>query len=81
MITCSAAPGGFIEQFQAHVVAGLGPFVGLFVQHRADQPDDRHLVREDPHDVGAPADFVPINRGRSAEAISDAMTLVAPRQP
>jgi hypothetical protein len=39
-----------------------GPLVGLFGQRCADQPDDRHLVREDPHDVGAPPISYPINR-------------------
>jgi hypothetical protein len=33
-----------------------------FGQHSADQSDCRHVVREDPHDVGASADLVPINR-------------------
>jgi hypothetical protein len=47
----------FVEQFQAHVAAGPGPFVSLFGQRRADQPDGRHLVREDPKDVGSLADL------------------------
>ena len=49
---------GLVQQFEAHVAAGFGPFVGLLGQHRTDQPDYRGPVREDPDDVGAPADLL-----------------------
>lgn len=49
---------GFGEEFQAHVAACLGPFVGLFGQDSADEADDRRSVGEDPDDVGAAADFL-----------------------
>ena len=60
---------------------GLGPFVGLFGQHRGDKPDHRHLVREDPHDIRARVVSYRSTGGRSAEATSDAMTRAASRQP
>jgi hypothetical protein len=41
----------------AQVAAGDLPLVVLLGQHRADQSDDRLVVGEDPHDVGATADF------------------------
>src|SRR2546430_2651915 len=48
---------GLVEDFDAHVSALLGPFVGLFGQDCADQPDDGGPVGEDPNDVGAAADL------------------------
>ena len=36
---------------------GLGPYVVLLGQHRADQPDECVSVGEDADDVGAPADL------------------------
>ena len=35
------------EDFQSHIAAGLGPFVVLLGQHRADQADDSVAARED----------------------------------
>jgi hypothetical protein len=47
----------FGQQFEAHVAATLGPFVILFGQDGADQPDQGGSVGEDADDVGAAADF------------------------
>jgi hypothetical protein len=49
-----AALGGDLK---AHVTAGFGPFVVLFGEHGADQPDQRGAVGEDADDVGAAADL------------------------
>ena len=52
--------GGFPaggEDFQAHIAAGLGPFVVLLGQDRADKPDDGISSGEDPDDIGSPAYF------------------------
>ena len=46
------------EDFQAHIAAGLGPFVVLLGQHRADQADDGVAAGEDADHVGAAADFL-----------------------
>ncbi len=45
LISGFLAGGG---NFRAHVPAGLGPFVILLGQHRADQPDDGAAAGEDP---------------------------------
>jgi hypothetical protein len=45
------------EDFDAHVAAGFFPFVVLFGEDGADQPDDGGAVGEDPDDVGSPADL------------------------
>src|SRR5579872_6860066 len=53
--------GGFTaagEDFQAHITAGLGPFVVLLSQHRADQADDGVPAGEDADHVGAAADLL-----------------------
>jgi hypothetical protein len=53
--------GGFPaggEDFQAHIPAGLGPFVVLLGQHSADQADDRAAAGEDADHIGAPADLL-----------------------
>ena len=53
--------GGFPaggEDFQAHIAAGLGPFVVLLGQHRADQADDGLAAGEDADHVGAAADLL-----------------------
>ena len=48
---------GVLECFEAEVAALLGPLVVLLGQHGPDQADDRVVVGEDPHDVGAAADL------------------------
>jgi hypothetical protein len=53
---CGGFPAGG-EYFGSHVAAGLGPFVVLLGQDRADEADDRVAVREDPDDVGPSPDF------------------------
>ena len=56
---CDALLGaaGLGDAHQSHVAALLGPLVGLFHQHRADQPDDGVTVGEDADHVGTPADL------------------------
>src|SRR5262245_58975106 len=54
-IVLSVPAGG--EDFGAHVTAGLGPFVVLLGQDRADKPDDGLTSGEDPDDIGSPAYF------------------------
>ena len=50
------AQGG--HGFQRHVAGALdGPFVVLFQQDRADEPDDGVVVREDADDVGPAFDL------------------------
>src|SRR6266542_1520593 len=48
---------GLGEDFQAHVAALFGPFVGLFGWQGADEADDGGPVGEDPDHVGAAADL------------------------
>jgi hypothetical protein len=49
---------GLRDRFGAHVAAGDGPFVVLFGEDGADEPDDRRAVGEDADDVGAAADLL-----------------------
>ena len=51
------ADSAFGQEFKAHVAAALGPFVALFGQHGADEPDCGRAAGEDADDVGAPADL------------------------
>jgi hypothetical protein len=58
------ADGGIIahgcDGFQRHVAGALdGPFVILFEQDRADEPDDRILVWKDADHFGTPLDRMP----------------------
>jgi hypothetical protein len=50
------AAGG--EDFEAHIPAGLGPFIVLLGQHRADQADTGVAAGEDARHVGAAADLL-----------------------
>jgi hypothetical protein len=50
------AGGG--EDLGAHVAAGLGPFVVLLGQDRADKADDGLAGGEDADDIGPPAYFL-----------------------
>jgi hypothetical protein len=50
-------PASLGGDLQSHVAALLGPLIGLFHQHRADQPDDGVTVGEDADYVGAPTDL------------------------
>lgn len=45
------------QDVQAEVASAFGPFIGLFGQHGADQPDDGFAVGEDPDGVGAAPDL------------------------
>jgi len=45
------------QEVEAEVPAAFGPFVVLLGQDGADQADGGVPVREDPDDVGAPADL------------------------
>jgi len=45
------------EHVESEVAAAFGPFVVLFSQDGADEPDDRAAVGEDADDVGAAADL------------------------
>ena len=47
---------GLGEEFVTHVAAGLGPFVVLLGQHRADQADQSGAVGKEADHVGAAAD-------------------------
>jgi hypothetical protein len=54
-------PGSFPagdEYFQSHIAAGLGPFVVLLGQDRADEADDGAAAGEDADHIGSPADFL-----------------------
>jgi hypothetical protein len=62
-IGLSGFPAGG-EDFQAHIAAGLGPFIVLLGQHRADQADDGLAAREDPDHDGPPADLFPFTTSR-----------------
>src|SRR4051794_28653461 len=53
----AVAPPG-LEGLGAHVTLGDGPFVGLLGEQRAHEADHAPAVREDPDDVGAPADLL-----------------------
>jgi hypothetical protein len=48
----AAFPAGG-EDFQAHIVAGLGPFVALLCQLPTGQADDGVAAREDADHAGA----------------------------
>ena len=52
-----ADAAGFGECVESEVAAGLGPFVVLFGEDRADEADDGVAVGEDTDDVGAAADL------------------------
>jgi hypothetical protein len=45
------------ENFQSHVAAGLGQFIVLLGQHRADQADDGVAAGEDAHHIGPSPDL------------------------
>ena len=45
------------EDVESEVAAAFGPFVVLFGQDGADEPDDAGPVGEDPDDVGAATDL------------------------
>lgn len=46
------------DGFQCHVAGSLdGPFIVLFEQERADEPDDGVIVGEDADNLGAPLDL------------------------
>lgn len=51
---CAVVDGGFAfgEDFEAEVAATFGPFVGLFSQYGADEPDDRGAVGEESDRIG-----------------------------
>jgi hypothetical protein len=70
----------FVEQLHAHVAAGLGPFVGS-----ASTAPTSRIVAMWCGKIPTMSVRRPIScrstGGRSAEAISDAMTLTASRQP
>ena len=46
-----------LERIETHVAPSAAPLVVLFGQHRTDQANDRGPIREDRHDVRAPADL------------------------
>jgi hypothetical protein len=48
---------GIGENLWSHVTALLAPLIGLLGQDRADQPDGRVTVREDPHHVSPSTNF------------------------
>jgi hypothetical protein len=57
------------ERFFGEVSSADEPFVVLFDQHRAGEPDRGGVVGEDPDDVGAVPDLLvePFERGGAAE--------------
>ena len=50
--------GQLCHRLDLHVAVLQLPLIILFQQHRADQPDDRCLVGEDPDDVGTSLHFL-----------------------
>ena len=51
-------PAAAFEDLGADVAAVFGPFFGQLGEHGADQSDDGVAGREDPDDLGAPADLL-----------------------
>lgn len=46
-----------LDEVEAEVAAGFDPFIVLFGEDGADEPDQRGAVGEDPDHVGAAPDF------------------------